>query len=234
MPGSLPSFSLPTIIDNPSGWGPSGVPDDLSNIPYAPYSKSDRLGKIADWAAPPETRNMGQYQQGQGQQSQGQQGTTDANAPFERRRARFGAAEAFGSGTASAFMYQHAAEEEASFSVVDRGTTTVKKAGGSGSGGGGGGFKTQRGGRGGLSRGFGGGQGGGSRRADGSMDNRQRGFNSRGGGFAGGRRRYGYNDKPQRVRDSSVKVGPEWSVMEEMEFTRLNKLHYIVDEPEDV
>ncbi len=216
MPSSAPSFTLPPIIDNPNGWGPSGVPEELSNIPYAPYSKSDRLGKIADWAAPPETRSNQLQQQQQQQQMQQQ------DVSGERRRARFGAAEAFGSGTASAFMYQHAAEEEASFSVVDRGTAAVKKAGS-------GGFKTQRG-RGGLSR-SGGGMGG-SRRADGMTDNR-RGFNPR-GGYAGGRRRYGYNDKPQRVRDSSVKVGPEWSIMEEMEFTRLNKLHFIVDDPQDM
>lgn len=48
------SFSLPPINDNPDGgWGPSSsnLPDQFKfkDIPYAPYSKSDKLGRFADW-----------------------------------------------------------------------------------------------------------------------------------------------------------------------------------------
>ena len=61
------------------------------------------------------------------------------------------------------------------------------------------------------------------------------GRDSRGGGGFANRRRYGgYNDRPQRIRDSSVQVGPEWKIMEEIDFVRLNKLFYEVDDPEDM
>lgn len=49
-----PSFKLPEIIDNDNGWGPSPVmlPEKFRDIPYAPYSKADKLGRIADWSTP--------------------------------------------------------------------------------------------------------------------------------------------------------------------------------------
>ncbi|KAF9092398.1 hypothetical protein BGX29_010484, partial [Mortierella sp. GBA35] len=57
------------------------------------------------------------------------------------------------------------------------------------------------------------------------------------GGQRGGRR--GYNnwrdfERNQRVRDASVKVGAEWSMLEEIEFSRLNKLQFEVNDPEDI
>eukprot|EP00184_Porphyridium_aerugineum_P005487 CAMPEP_0184708002 /NCGR_PEP_ID=MMETSP0313-20130426/37551_1 /TAXON_ID=2792 /ORGANISM="Porphyridium aerugineum, Strain SAG 1380-2" /LENGTH=570 /DNA_ID=CAMNT_0027169583 /DNA_START=2898 /DNA_END=4606 /DNA_ORIENTATION=+ len=44
------SFPSPTIFDNAEGWGPSltMLPSKFRDIPYAPYSKSDRLGRAAD------------------------------------------------------------------------------------------------------------------------------------------------------------------------------------------
>ena len=42
-------FSIPTLHDNVDGWGPCTVPEEYKDIPYAPFSKSDRLGKAADW-----------------------------------------------------------------------------------------------------------------------------------------------------------------------------------------
>jgi hypothetical protein len=49
-----PTFKLPEIIDNDNGWGPSPVmlPEKFRDIPYAPYSKADKLGRIADWSTP--------------------------------------------------------------------------------------------------------------------------------------------------------------------------------------
>src|SRR5438105_4636105 len=49
-----PNFKLPEIIDNDSGWGPSPamLPEKFRDIPYAPYSKADKLGRIADWSTP--------------------------------------------------------------------------------------------------------------------------------------------------------------------------------------
>ncbi|KAJ3101982.1 hypothetical protein HDU96_009795 [Phlyctochytrium bullatum] len=223
------SFSLPTIQDHPSGWGPSSVPFQLTQIPYAPFSKSDRLGKIADWTLPPELLGAnpavaaaGAGAPGFGDRAAG--AAAEGDRPRPRRGFRGMGAEAFGTGTASAFAFSFSAEEEASFSVVDRASTAKRP--------GGGGFRLSRGGRlggGGFGR-FGAQGAGGGAGAD-----RGRGGRSFGRGGMMGRRRYGgYNDKPQRIRDASVQVGPEWKVHEEIDFPRLNKLYYEVDEPEDI
>jgi len=42
-------FVPPEIQDNPHGWGPNTVPPKFRDMPYQPFSKSDRLGKISDW-----------------------------------------------------------------------------------------------------------------------------------------------------------------------------------------
>jgi len=60
-------------------------------------------------------------------------------------------------------------------------------------------------------------------------------FDNRGG--RGGRgRRFGWKDydKPQRNRDASVAVKPEWKMLEEIDFNRLAKLNLETDEGEDV
>ncbi|KAI9015986.1 eukaryotic translation initiation factor 3 subunit D [Hyaloraphidium curvatum] len=191
-------FSLPAIKDNPKGWGPTDVPADLAEIPYLPFSKADKLGKVANWTEPDGGRddygNRGRYQRG---------------------------TEVYGAGLASAFAYHHAAEDEASFSLVTGATAT--KRGGGFSRGFRGRFGAQRGGgRGGQNQRYGdrGGQGGRDARGGGAMQNR---------------RRYGYYDqKPQRLRDSSVKIGGEWKIREEVDFVRLGKLSYEAAEPEDL
>jgi len=55
-----------------------------------------------------------------------------------------------------------------------------------------------------------------------------------GSGFRG--RRFGWKDydKPQRIRDASVQVKPEWKLLEEIEFNRLSKLSMKPVEGEDV
>ncbi|KAJ3216251.1 hypothetical protein HDU67_009761 [Dinochytrium kinnereticum] len=217
------TFSLPTIQDNPSGWGPSQIPFSLTQIPYAPFSKSDRLGKIADWTVPADLLGGQSGMQAGGAAAAGGAGGADgATNTRTRRNFRGMGAEAFGTGTASAFAFSFSAEEEASFSVVDR-ASTVKRPGG--------GFKLSRGG----SRIGGGGRGGAGGAGFSGGRGGNRGFGGGRGGFVGGRRRWGgYNDKPQRIRDASVQVGPEWKVQEEIDFSRLNKLYYEVEEPEDI
>lgn len=39
-------FVAPVIEDNPNGWGPTSVSDAFKGIPYQPFSKADRLGKV--------------------------------------------------------------------------------------------------------------------------------------------------------------------------------------------
>src|SRR3954464_8944621 len=50
------SFSLVDLIeslpDQGATWGPSVTSDTtLNGVPYAPYSKGDKLGRMADWTA---------------------------------------------------------------------------------------------------------------------------------------------------------------------------------------
>lgn len=42
----MAKFNAPVIQDNPSGWGPCAVPDKYKDMPYQPFSKGDRLGKV--------------------------------------------------------------------------------------------------------------------------------------------------------------------------------------------
>ncbi|XP_060521877.1 eukaryotic translation initiation factor 3 subunit D [Cylas formicarius] len=44
-----PHFTAPVIQDNPTGWGPCELPEQFRDMPYQPFSKGDRLGKISDW-----------------------------------------------------------------------------------------------------------------------------------------------------------------------------------------
>lgn len=39
-------FNPPPIQDNPTGWGPSSVPDQFKDMPYQPFSKGDPIGKV--------------------------------------------------------------------------------------------------------------------------------------------------------------------------------------------
>lgn len=129
--------------------------------------------------------------------------------------------------TTNPFAIQ-AAEEEATFSVVDN-TRTSARSRGFGRGGGtvfrgrgqrGG--QAQRGGRGTFQR-VGGARG------------PQQGYDSRASRGGRGGRRFGWrDDKPQRNRDASVTVKPDWSVIEEIDFTRLAKLNLETGEGEDL
>jgi len=45
------NFTLPFINDNVDGWGPNNLPEKYKDLPYQKFSKSDRIGKIADWTS---------------------------------------------------------------------------------------------------------------------------------------------------------------------------------------
>ncbi|XP_033102569.1 eukaryotic translation initiation factor 3 subunit D-like [Anneissia japonica] len=57
------NFVPPVIQENPDGWGPCTVPDQFKDIPYQPFSKGDRLGKVSDWTGATYTdkRYLGRY-----------------------------------------------------------------------------------------------------------------------------------------------------------------------------
>lgn len=121
----MASFSLPVINDNPDGgWGPSSsnLPAQFKfkDIPYAPYSKSDKLGRFADW----NDISGDNRQAGAGAVS-----SQNTRGGAGGARGRRDGQPVFGSGTASAFAYFHA-EDESSFSLVDNKTTTIRRGGG--------------------------------------------------------------------------------------------------------
>jgi translation initiation factor 3 subunit D len=45
----MATFNPPEIQENRNGWGPCDAPEQFKDLPYAPFSKGDRLGKVSDW-----------------------------------------------------------------------------------------------------------------------------------------------------------------------------------------
>lgn len=42
---------LIAVLPDGDGWGPTTTTDTtLNGVPYAPFSKGDKLGRMADWA----------------------------------------------------------------------------------------------------------------------------------------------------------------------------------------
>ncbi|KKY24135.1 putative translation initiation factor eif3 [Phaeomoniella chlamydospora] len=183
-------------LNSDEEWGPANVTSTtLDGIPYAPFSKGDKLGRMADW-----TMEGKDHQQ------------------------------IYGAGTSSLFAVQ-VAEDESSFSVVDNSRTTKTRTFGRG----GGTVFRGRGQRGGLAQRGRGGifQRAGQPRA--GAQGQDRYYDNRGG--RGGRgRRFGWKDydKPQRNRDSSVTIRPDWAMKEEIDFNRLLKLNLDTPEGEDL
>ncbi len=227
-PASL--ADLVSALPSDESWGPpTSTETTLDGVPYAPYSKGDKLGRMADWTS--EGKDGRDGRGGRQQYNRNYRGTVievkkmlAANAyglPKDQQ--------VYGAGTSSLFAIQ-VAEDESSFSVVDN-TRTSTKTRGFGRGGGtvfrgrGRGGRDARGGRGTFQR-VGGGRGG--QGQDRYYDNR--------GGRGGRGRRFGWKDydKPQRNRDSSVHIKPEWHMLEEIDFNRLAKLNLETSEGEDI
>lgn len=45
------AFEVPQVAANDSGWGPTDVPEQLDGVPYAPFGKGDRVGRVSDFTA---------------------------------------------------------------------------------------------------------------------------------------------------------------------------------------
>ncbi|KAI5478983.1 translation initiation factor eIF-3 subunit 7 [Pseudohyphozyma bogoriensis] len=224
---------IATVVDNDGAFGPSAdhLPAQFKDIPYAPFSKNDKLGRVVDW-------------------NQAEASTSTAAGINQNRRApgatggKYGREpkEAFGAASAGTFAYFHD-EDEASFSLVDGNKTSAAKRGAGAAGGGlvNRGGQLSRGGRGGARGGAAGGRGGAQGYARAGAGGRQdygRAGAAKGGrgGAQGGK--FGWKDwnKEQRTRDASVAIGADWVVLEEIEFSRLSKLRLEVDtdEPENL
>ncbi|KIV77832.1 eukaryotic translation initiation factor 3 subunit D [Exophiala sideris] len=210
----MPGISFAEAIGNLNvndEWGPEVTSNTtLDGVPYAPFSKSDKLGRMADWT------------------SEGKEGRERGGRQYGRN---FRDQQIYGAGTSSLFAVQ-VAEDESSFSVVDNTRTTTKRGFGRGGiavfRGRGQRGQAQRGGRGTFQR-VGQGQRGGYQQGGNYNDNR-------GGRGGRGGRRFGWRDydKPQRNRDASVNIRPEWIMKEEIDFNRLHKLNLETSEGEDV
>ncbi|KAI8971817.1 eukaryotic translation initiation factor 3 subunit D [Mycotypha africana] len=111
-----PHFYLPTVHDSTSGWGPATnvIPEQFRDIPYAPYSKADKLGRVAEWTNP------------DGQKQDNREATTGRQGRAGFNRYNRDQYQAYGASFASAFAYFHN-EDESSFSVVDNRTAGTKK-----------------------------------------------------------------------------------------------------------
>ncbi|KAL1969240.1 hypothetical protein VTN77DRAFT_494 [Rasamsonia byssochlamydoides] len=203
-------ISLADIVSSlPSedAWGPPTSTDNmLDGVPYAPFSKGDKLGRMADWTAEKDRERGGRQ-------------------AYNRN---FRDQQVYGAGTSSLFAVQ-VAEDESSFSVVDNTRTSAKSRA---FGRGGGTIFRGRGQRGTLQRG---GRAGFQRVGAGRGQAGDRFFDQR--VARGGRgRRFGWKDydKPQRNRDSSVTIRPDWTLLEEVDFNRLSKLHLETADGDDI
>ncbi|KAI1749394.1 eukaryotic translation initiation factor 3 subunit D [Xylaria castorea] len=194
------------------GWGPATTAETtLNGVPYAPFSKGDKLGRMADWTADSKDGRDGRG------------GRQQYNRNYRDQQI-------YGAGSAALFTAPVAEADENAFSVVSReptktryGRGAVFTRGGRGQRG----ANQARGGRATLSRGGRGGQQG------------YGGYDSRGGRYnsnRGGGRRFGWKDydKPARNRDASINIKPEWQLLEEIDFNRLSKLNLDADEGEDI
>ncbi|SAM08603.1 hypothetical protein [Absidia glauca] len=212
MAESKPHFYLPALHDNENGWGPANViPAQFRDIPYAPYSKGDKLGRVADWTNP-----EGQKQDNR--ENMGRQGRTGFNR-FNRDQQQ-----SYGASFASTFAYTHT-EDESSFSVVDNRSATVKKMAQKAASGNTGGVRARP---------------QNKQQQQQQQQQGYRTVNSRPTGgkqqMQHGRKRYGQRDydKPQRVRNASVNIGADWNLLDEIEFSRLSKLSFGIPEAEDI
>ena len=42
-------FKLPDVEDNAEGWGPTSEPKQYTDVPFMPFGKGERLGRIAEF-----------------------------------------------------------------------------------------------------------------------------------------------------------------------------------------
>ncbi|GLC46423.1 hypothetical protein PLESTB_001722000 [Pleodorina starrii] len=176
-------FPVPAVTDNPDGWGPCTVPAHLKDIPFAPFNKGDKLGRVADW-------------------TQGAFGQKYAGRGYQQ-------------GGVPVFNF-FANEEEESFHLVDNRPVKTTKFGG--------GrryqqnqrFQQQR--RDGKD-----GRGGpeGDKKKGGAQQQKKQQF-------------YGRDNQRPTQYSSSVEIGADWQVMEQISTTSLSRLNYSPGEPEDL
>ncbi|PHH74277.1 hypothetical protein CDD82_5018 [Ophiocordyceps australis] len=188
------------------GWGPSVTTDmTLNGVPYAPFSKGDKLGRMADWTAEGKDRERG--------------GRMQYNRNYRDQQV-------YGSSHAITFNAPPA-EDESTFSLVSNTRDSTKSRYGRGAV-----FTRGRGQRGGrgdnrLARGQL------QRSTAGGRQGYDRGGRSN-AGSRGRRFGWKDWDKPTRNRDASINIKADWTLLEEIDFNRLAKLNLDADDGEDL
>ncbi|KAL7749202.1 hypothetical protein RI367_005354 [Sorochytrium milnesiophthora] len=219
-------------ITSDVAWGPPKSQTvsvlSLEDVPYAPFSKGDRIGRVADWT---EDQSKQDNRGMNAQQSQTQGGGRRFNNMNRGDQAS----------ATSLFSYQHG-DEDASFSLVDAsGKTTAglahgapvrrplggRRVPGSQAGGRPGGQRGGPGGAGGDRGGAGGDRSGGAGgrpqgRYGGGPAQRGGRFGGQGGNAGYGGR--GYQNAPRVTRDSSIAIGVDWTTVFELELNKLTKI----------
>lgn len=206
--------NLPNLQPASSPWGPPAeVPEALrfNEVPYAPFSKGDKLGKVADW-------------------------NVDGKDGKDQKRQQYGRGfrdpyHAYGASAASFFTMEDA-ENVSSFEVVDSAAKTAPRPRGAQNavlrarGGGRGGASSQQGQRGGA----------GAASAGGRQQQGGRPQDRWGGRGGGGFRRSGWRDwdKPQKNREPSVAIGSNWELVQRIGFNELAKLSFESRQGEDL
>ncbi|WFD22469.1 hypothetical protein MEQU1_001141 [Malassezia equina] len=214
----MATFSLPRVASSSDAWGPPAgasaalaLPEEFHQIPFTPFSKSERIGRIADWNT--------------GGAAADDRATT---APGRgARSSRSAPAPAYVSGTSSnAFTYFHG-EDESSFSVVDNARSAAARRTTPGA--------ATRGGRSAAPVGraavSAGRTGAGNAPARGARGARMPGANVR------ATRRPGWRDwerTQRKPREASITVGPDWEQLSELDFLRMSKLRLDVEAPQEV
>lgn len=223
-------MELPKLSNTFDNWGPgAAVPSSLqfNQVPYAPFSKGDKLGRAADWAA-------------------------DLKDSKDPRKQQYGNRyrdpyHAYGASAASSFLNTEENEGSESFSVVDSSKpaqkqrpqhAVLKRGGPAAQGGQGSGQSGPGGAQGGMSGGPGSkgpggpsqkGQMGGSSQSQGQNAQGGAGQGHRGGNRGGnvwGRKTWRDWDKPQKQREPSVKIGSDWELIQTNGFSELQKLSF--------
>jgi len=177
----MADFIAPEIQDNANGWGPCQVPEKFKDMPYQPFGKTDRLGKVSDWT-----------------------GATYTDRKYANKYTS-----TFASNHQYTYYYE---DDDTSYVLVDNTKTRSHSR-----------FPFSR--RGQRARSAWAGRGGNNNW--GNRDNRQWNNNrgGRGGRWNSRNGRYGnrrfMNDKR---RDASVKVGEDWTILREIDFSQLATL----------
>ncbi|XXG93985.1 hypothetical protein Hte_000236 [Hypoxylon texense] len=191
------------------GWGPPTITDTtLNGVPYAPFSKGDKLGRMADWTADSKDSRDGRG------------GRQQYNRNYRDQQI-------YGAGSNALFTAPVAEADENTFSVVSRETTKTRYGRGAV-------FTRGRGQRGARQDNRGGRN---QPQRPGRGGSQGYGYDNRGGRSNAPRgRRFGWKDydKPTRNRDASINIKADWQLLEEIDFNRLAKLNLETDDGEDM